>query len=134
MAKVKSDFPVEQWNKKRLIVLIIALGVLIVGGLELKNYLLGSDSPEISNFSTQKNVKGASISPVPTISLPTAKDIGQNLEGGISNIKNELNNIKVQEIATSSPQVQKVLNDIKELPSVPGKEVCSSLLKLCNGL
>lgn len=123
----KADFPQESWNKKRLLISLILVIVLIVGALELKVYVLGKDYES-------EDIKGVSISPAPTIVLPSAENVSQGIGKSILNIKQELDSINVQEIATSSPQVQKILNDIKELPAVPGQQAKDMCVKLCENL
>lgn len=125
--QTKAEFPQESWNKKRLIVFIVLLVAFIIGGWQLKLYVLGDNVGD-------KQVAAAKISPVPTIVLPSGKNISQGLENSILNIKEELGSINVSEIATSSPQVQKVLNDIKALPAVPGQQAKEMCVKLCDNL
>lgn len=128
MAKVvKSEFPAERWNKKRLMLAFIILAALIFGVLQLKSYMLDD--------SMKEDVRGvSSATPAPTISLPSAQTIGQELEQNINNIKEEINNLNMQDLATSSPQVQKVLEDIKSLPSYPASQAKQVCLNICNNL
>lgn len=130
---VKTEFPAEKWNKKRVIFAILVILFLIIGGLELKAYVLDSDnSNSVSN--PKADVRGTNVSPSPTIDLPSAESIGQGAIQNLNNIKQEINNINVQDLATSSPQIQKIVNDIKALPSVPGQQAKDICLKVCNGL
>lgn len=130
---VKADFPQEKWNKKKIILTFIILILLIIGGLKLKDYLLNSNSSP-GGSSTSESVKGASVSVGPTVTLPSAQDIGAGLQSDLNNVKKEIGNINVQDLATSSPQIQKVVNDIKALPAVPGQQAKDICLKICNGL
>ncbi len=129
---LKSEFSQEQWNKKRLVLAVLITLFLVIAGLGLKSYLLGSESPQSSNVN--KNIKGTNTSTVPAVTLPTAEDIVQGVGGSIFNIKKEIEKINVVDLATSSPQIQKILNDIKALPSVPGQKAKDVCLNLCNGL
>ncbi len=129
---LKSEFPQEQWNKKRLVFAILIILFLVVAGMSLKSYLLGLEFPQ--NSSVNKNVKGTSTSAAPTITLPTANDVSQGVGRSINNIKKEIEKINVQDLATSSPQIKKVLDDIRALPSVPGQKAKDVCLNLCNGL
>lgn len=134
---LKTEFPAEQWNKKRVVLTILVFLLLVAGAYAVKTYVLGSNDSNLSpgsNSNSRDNVKGASVTPTPTITLPSMQSIGQGALGNINNIKDEINKINVQELATSSPQVQKILNDIKSLPSVPGQQAKDICLKVCNGL
>lgn len=128
---LKTEFPQEQWNKKRVALVGLIAVLLIAGAFGVKNYVLGSNDSS-TNFTS--DVKGAKVSTGPTITLPSVQSIGQGTVGSINNIKDEINKINVQELATSSPQVQKILNDIRALPSVPGQQAKEMCLKVCSGL
>ncbi len=67
-------------------------------------------------------------------SLPLANNLSSDVQKNIDSIKQEVSSLRIEEVASSSPQIQKVLNDIKELEKYPrdqAKEMCQ---KLCNGL
>lgn len=131
----KPEFTAQKWNKKKIILTALAVAFLIVAALQLKNYILGDAKGETSAESSSgpsQAVEGAKISP--TISLPTAKQIGESLGQNLNDIKQELNNINVQDIATSSPQVKKILEDIKALPNYPANQAKDVCLNICNSL
>ncbi len=131
----KAEFAAEKWDKKKIILTIAIGAALIFGGLELKSYVLGEDvAPQISESKSPKDIQGLNISPTPTISLPSARQIGEGLGQNLSNIKQEINNINVADLATSSPQVKKILDDIKALPNVPANQAKEVCLNICNGL
>lgn len=133
----KTEFAVQKWDKKKIVLTILIGAALIFGGLELKNYVLGENTqgevPQVSE-SGSKEVKGANVSAAPTISLPSAKQIGEELGQNISSIKQEINNMNVADLATTSPQVKKILDDIKALPNYPANQAKEICLNLCNGL
>ncbi len=128
---VKTEFPPERWDKKKIIMAIFILLGLIIGGFELKTYVLGSKDLN-SNF--QSDVKGSRVFPSTIIAFPSAQSIGEEALGNINNIKEEINNINVQDLATSSPQVKKILDDIKSLPNYPASQAREVCLNFCNGL
>jgi len=136
----KVEFSQQSWDKKKILLTVLVLAGLIIAGLGLKNYLLDSNGSNLNSTpntpNTQSSVKGSNISstPTPTITLPSAQSIGQEALGSINNIKQEINKLNVQELATSSPQIQKIVNDIKGLPNVPGQQAKDICLKVCNGL
>lgn len=132
---IKTEFPAEKWDKKKIIMAIFILIFLAVGGIGVKTYLLDSTfSKSIGDPSLSKEIKGTSISPSPTASLPSARQIGEGVVQNLNNIQEEISKINVQELATSSPQIQKIVNDIKALPSVPGQQVKDICIKVCSGL
>lgn len=133
----KVEFSQQSWDKKKIFLTVVALAVLAVVGVVLKNYLLDSKGSNLNSPpNTQSSVKGSSVSPTPTvtITLPSVQSISQEALGNINNIKQEINKLNVQELATSSPQIQKIVNDIKSLPNIPGQQAKDICLKVCSGL
>lgn len=75
----------------------------------------------------KQSVEGAKV-----VSLPSSKDIQKNVEEKLETIKEEVSSLKPLDVATSSPQVQKVLNDIKTLEQYPrnqAREICENICK-----
>ncbi len=135
----KVEFSQQSWDKKKILLTVFVLAGLIIAGLGLKNYLLDSQGSNLNSApSTQNSVKGSSVSPTPAptvaTTLPSAQSIGQGALQSINNIKQEINKLNVADLATSSPQIQKIVNDIKGLPNVPGQQAKDICLKVCNGL
>lgn len=131
----KAEFAADKWDKKKIVLTILISILLVVGGLGLKKYVLGEATQgEILQNSESKDVKGANVSAAPTISLPSARQIGEGVGQNINNIKQEINNMNVADLATTSPQVKKILDDIKALPNYPANQAKEICLNLCNGL
>lgn len=120
--------PESEWDKKKIFLFVIAVVVILVLGFEIKNIILGknSSSPQVS----QKSVQGASseVSPV------SGSDLQKSIQDQVNNLKNEAQNINVVDIATSSPQVQKVISDLKALQEFPSNQLKETCQKICNGL
>jgi uncharacterized membrane protein YvbJ len=110
----------ETWNKKRIILSIFLLTLLLIGVYFFRSGIFVSPSRQ------SKSVKGASI---------TAVDPGVNVQEAvkekIDNLKQEVSNLDILEIASSSPQVQKVLNDIKALQQYPTNQIKELCRKIC---
>jgi hypothetical protein len=128
MEEVKAG---ESWNKKKIIITTIILGLLIVGGFYLRIRILGQNSSQI-----MESVKGATTQEV---TLPDVKaNVQEVVKEKIDNLKAQVSNLNVSEIASSSPQVQKILNDIQSLEQYPAnqaKEFCRQIYeKICGGL
>jgi|SRR3989344_546578 len=136
-----SSFTEEIWDKKR-IVLVSGIGILIVAGVIFtKTYILGEQKEQVvleeNSFQPVRNVAGTSIkketiSPTPTIGIEekVRDSVAQNIES----LKQQVTNLNPADVAASSPQVQKILNDIKtaqEYPKTQAKEICESI---CKGL
>lgn len=96
---------------KRYFVLIL-LGVLVGVGWNMRSVLL------VNQSQLQKNVKGASINP--------------GLEKNLGSIQQQINNLPFSDIASSSPQIQKILKDMQGLAKYPlgeAKAICETMCK-----
>lgn len=116
-----------EWNKRRIAIGLIILTALVIGAVELKGYLSG----------TGKNVLGESAVPKSSeVKKPDVKapDIQTEIGPKIEEIKKNIENLDANEIASSSPQIQKVLQDIQGIKDLPANQAKDACLKICGGL
>lgn len=117
-------------NIKKIIILAF---VAIIGGLLLYLSLflfLGKNKLSLS----KKSVKGISAQKQKDASLPSASNLQSSLQQKLDSIKQEVSKLDIKDIASSSPQVQKLINDLNAVKNYPGnqaKEICQ---KICGGL
>ena len=115
-----------EWDKKKIILFTAGTIVLLGIGLVAKEMMFaGAKTQNISATS----VKGANteiVNPLP--------DIKQGIQNQIDSLKNEAQNINVVDVATSSPQVQKVINDLKALQDYPKNQLKQTCENICNKL
>jgi hypothetical protein len=117
----------ESWNKKRIAIAIVLLALLIAGGCFLKIYVLDKNSSGI-----KESVKGVSIEENNSSSGSDSKiNIQEVVREKINSLKQEVSGLDVLEIATSSAQVQKILNDIKALEQYPTNQIKEICRKIC---
>lgn len=134
----------ETWDKKKIIIFIIVLGIIVGGGFYFKTKYLGNlQKQSIISSKSSQEVAGESIgsddskdsttnSKESFSSIPSS--IKNNVQEKLDSIKQQITNLNAMDIATSSPQVQKIINDIKALeqyPSNQAKEICQ---KICSSL
>jgi hypothetical protein len=123
--------PVEkpQWDRGKIFLFFLTLFILAAIGFELRSIILG-DKANITPQASKNlsDVKGANTS---QISMPNIK---QDVQGQISNLKNEAANINLVDVATSSPQVQKIINDLKALQNYPSNKLKDTCVSICNRL
>lgn len=134
----------ESWNRKRIFLALIVVALFLIGII----YFLKKTKSENSQFKSPflSNVKGISIKnenefkkddeklSQKSLSLPSTADLRGDLQEKLDSIKQEVSSLKVEEIASSSPQIQKVLDDVKSLEQYPknqAKEICKNI---CNSL
>lgn len=129
----------ESWNKTRIFSALFLLILLSIGGYVLKTQVL-----DVSSSSKDvKSVKGAAS----TQNSDDKSKKGNNgkdekintldIEGTIKekfeDLKKEASSLDITEIASSSPQIQKIINDIKSLEQYPvnqAKEICRQICGL----
>ncbi len=134
--------PEESWNKKRIFLALFVIILLLAGAYGAKNFVLGKNSiPNASSIvSALQGVKGATTEEdlgvkttktnPPAINLPVQKII----QDKINAIQQEANNLNIADVASSSPQVKKIIEDLQSLQDYPknqAKDVCT---KICSGL
>lgn len=86
-------------------------------------------SVEGAKTSSDSQDSAESSSPPENSGLPNI-DVSEKLEA----LKKEAGKIDVDQIASSSPQIQKVLNDLKALEKVPQNQAKNMCLNICNTL
>lgn len=134
--------PEESWNKKRIFLALFVIILLLAGAYGAKNFVLGKNSiPNASSIvSALQGVKGATTEEdlgvkttktnSPAANLPVQKII----QDKINAIQQEANNLNIADVASSSPQVKKIIEDLQSLQDYPknqAKDVCT---KICSGL
>ncbi len=125
--KIKEE---SQWDKKKIFLFSILVFLAVIGAYYIKTLVMPQNlaSNSLPGKSAEKNVKGVSTSVNPSNTLK------QDIQNQINNIKNEAQNINIVDIATSSAQVQKVINDFKVLQNYPSNSLKGVCEKVCSGL
>ena len=136
----ENDSP-STWNKKRIFIAIFLLILLGIGAYFFKTKILGE---KLSIFATKfselsKSVKGVNInenkSPKTNeAKIDIQKAVKDTVKEKIEELRKEALKIDVAEIASSSPQIQKLIKDlssIKDYPANQAKEICE---KVCGRL
>jgi len=115
----------SEWDKKKIILFLIAAIVLIGIGFEAKSLILGESSAPATKVSAP-DVKGTATQLAPAIK--------QTVQNQLQTLQNEAQNINVVDIASSSPQVQKVINDLKAIQNYPQNQLKTTCQQVCNSL
>ena len=111
----------SQWDKRKIIIFCILIIVLLFVGLLLKDSILGK-SYKVSSVSQKIN----GISP--------QIDVKKTVQDQINTLQQEANNINLADMATSSPQVKKVINDLKALKDLPNNQLKQACVNICKKL
>ncbi len=116
------------WDKTKLFITAIVLLLLVAGGVYVKLFVFKTSG----GSGTVMSVKGISAEDTTShsFSLPTQEDV----QAKISDLEQQVTQLNVKDIATSSPEVQKVLKQIQSLPSYPANQAKDMCMKLCGQL
>lgn len=139
--KEKEESIEEEWDRSRVIIGGVALVLLVVGGFMGKNYILGlfgiKDQPiPFARQSVQgaQTVNIASENPptVPHIqySLPSTTDVTNKIQ----DLQKQVSHINIADVASSSPQIQQVIQQLEALPHMPGNVAKQACINVCNKL
>ena len=112
----------ESWNKKRIFAAFFLIILLVAGIYFLKSRVLDLNlSP--------KSVKG-----INSEGKKEKEDFKIDIQGAvkekINSLKQEVSSLNIMEVASSSPQIQKIINDIKSLEQYPtnqARELCKQI-------
>ncbi len=144
----EDDFSQGEWDKAKIIkgvVLSLIFASLIFYCFKI--HLLGLNIQEKPTISVSDNgrVKGAQTQNIqnPNLnssnvgsftSIPSSSSIQSSLDDKVSQIKQEVSNLNVAQVASSSPQVQKILEDVKSLEQYPQNQAKEACFNICNSL
>lgn len=117
----------SEWDKRKIGIFLIVLFLLFGLGFYLRGVFLPA---------TTEDVKSASVAPKTTkdITDTLSSDVPTNMQDKVNQIQQSVNNLNVNDIASSSPQVQKVLNDIRALQDYPKNQAKQACINICNQL
>lgn len=129
MDEIKKE---ESWNTKRIFAALFLITALIIVGYFLKTKVLGENS---SPTDSSKAVRGTTSTKEENKEQEQGLNINVQkvLQEKIESLKQAALGLNVVEIASSSPQVQKIINDIKSLEQYPtnqAKEICKQICGL----
>lgn len=126
MEEVRSS---PTWNKKKILVAIALIILLVIGGYFFKTKILGS---EASSLNQPGSVKGSSsVQENDNGNDDKGFNIKETVKEKINNLKQQVSGLDIVEIASSSPQVKKILNDIKSLEQYPVNQARDMCKKIC---
>lgn len=119
----------EAWDKKKIsITLLVVLGLIGCIVYFSGAYKIPTNNESVkkdAEVQLKKSVEGAA-------DAVGVSDVKEVVQQKIEEIKTEAKTIDVIEIASSSPQVQKIINDIKALESYPADQAKTMCEKICD--
>lgn len=137
----------SRWDKKKLVVAVLLLFLFAGTAYAAKKYIVGDSSKPINRSSVRSGGEVAGVRTTSTENKDTDSENSKNesspfsissssiqeaVQGKIDTIKKQVSSLTVDDVASASPQVQKVINDIKALqdyPKTQAKEFCENVCK-----
>lgn len=116
------------WNYKRIVIAVILLAGIVVGGFYSKTYIM-----MYKNSLEKKEVSPTpkSLGSVKGVASEEKVNVQEALKEKIEDIKKDVEGINVVDIASSSPQIQKILNDVRALEQYPKNQFQDICKKIC---
>lgn len=142
----ETSFIQESWNIKRIGLAIIILALLfgiIYGGKVFvldKNENLSksiSKSGQVAGLSTKEEKKATKEKneiDLKSLFSTSTTDLQANMNQKLDEIKKEANSLDIQEIASSSPQIQKIINDLKSIEDYPKNQAREACQRICESI
>ena len=118
-----------EWDKKKIIIGLVLLIALSVGAVGLKDHFFGASKSILG----ESNIPKSSELEKPDVKSPNV-NIQTEIVPRIEEIKKTIGSLDAKDVASSSPQIQKVLNDIQGIKNLPANEAKQACLKLCSGI
>lgn len=131
------------WDKKKIVMLLSTL-VLIFGGIiTAKNFFfpnsskgivagihtLNSSAADSASANGDSNTSGNETANK-SFFLPTSQDIQQKVQ----DIQKQIMHLNIDEIASSSPQIKQVIEQIQSLPAQPANIARTACEQLCKNI
>lgn len=117
----------EEWDKKRVVITAFFVIVAVLAVREIKTTF----------FPSSDGVLGQNVEVTPTpikkpdVEIPrfnVVNEVGSKIE----ELKRNIEGLDPEEVASSSPQIQKVLRDMEGLKDLPSNEARNTCMKLCS--
>lgn len=126
--KVEKEDDGMVWDKKRILIGVAVLFIAFLAVRELKDMFFPN-----TNILGESTVRKPSEVESPNIGAPDV-NLESKVGSTVSEIKENINTINPEEVASSSPQIQKVLRDIQGLKDLPSEKAKNACMKVCSQL
>jgi hypothetical protein len=125
---VKKEEDNYEWDKKRIFFGLLILLAIVLIGAEVK----GKFFPNVSVLGDAVERKSEPVEK-PKIKSPNI-NLQSQVNSKLSEIKKNIGGLNPEEVASTSPQIQKVLKDIEGLKDLPANEAKDACMKICSGI
>lgn len=134
----KKDLESETWDKKRIIIAVFVIASLFGAALFLKNiFFEDKNIAAVLPLSKLFETKVAGVNTKKDISSSNSKSIGKlktDLQGRLDSVKKDVEGLTVSDVASSSPQLKKIIDDLQNLQKLPRNQAKEACYNICKGL
>ena len=116
------------WDKKRILIAVGLVVLLIIAAREAK----GRFFPD-TNILGESTTRKVSEIEKPDVSSPNL-DLQSQVNTSLEDVKDSVGNIDPVEVASSSPQIRKVLRDIQGIRNLPVDKARDACYNVCSHL
>lgn len=140
----------QSWDKKKIVIAVVVLFFLSGVAYAAKTYVFDTNetktpkkvstksSESVAGVTSEENKESLSSSDENKDQPPSfpfsPSAIRQDAQQKFEEIKNQATNLTVDDVASASPQIQKVINDLKALEQYPKSQVKQMCENICRSL
>lgn len=118
----------ESWDFKKIGIALLILAPILLLVFSYKDLIVAG-----LTSSNPKPIAQEEVKETPQLKPDFSGGAGV-AQQKIDSIRSQVQELDFEELATSSPQVQKIINDIKSLPDYPHSQAKDMCIKLCEGI
>jgi len=116
------------WDRKRIVIALVLILFILFAVRQAKGMFFPN-----TNILGESTVKKASEIDRPEVDSPGI-GLQSSVASKFDNVKDDIVNLDPEEVASSSPQIQKVLRDIQGLKDLPADQARNTCMKICSGI
>ena len=119
----------EHWDKRKIMIGLVIFGALLgFGGYKIIPYM--QNRLHTLHAKAQQEVAGANTLAQPHFTLPNTSTV----QNSVANLEQQALHLNVQDVASSSPQIQQLIKALQNLKQLPENQAKAACMKLCSGI
>jgi len=118
------------WDKKKLAILLSLVFIFGASLFAAKKFLFPQAKSRVQGIQTLSNEIPSPAVNKSSFYLPTSQDIQQKME----DIQKQVIHLNIDQIASSSPEVRQIIQQLQNLPNLPKDAARSACEDLCRNI